>query len=104
MSPLPDCQLTLAIPERLTEELIDFLVEQTDLVTGFSLHVAEGMGAGTALVAPLEKVRGRARRTLVVMLLDRAATETLLERLRVLLPLREIAWWITPVMAFGRLG
>lgn len=104
MNQSPDCQLTLAVPERLTEELIDFLVDQTDLVDGLSLHAAEGMGSGTALLAPIEKVRGRARRTLLVILIDQAQAATLIERLRAQLPMREIAWWTTPVNAFGRLA
>lgn len=97
-----DCQLNLALPAEIEEELIDLLREHPDLVTGFTVMPAEGFGTGTRLHSAMEQVRGRSRRRLVQILLRADAVPALLDALRAQVPSDEIAWWTTPVTGFGR--
>lgn len=97
-----DCLLNLAFPAELEEEVIDLLRGLPDMVYGFTLLPAEGFGAGTPMHTAMERVRGRARRRLLQVLLPGEQAEALLEVLRRRLPSREIAWWTIAVSAFGR--
>lgn len=99
-----DCLLTLAVPEGLGDELLEYLLDQEDLVTGFTVQDAEGLGAGAELHTALERVRGRARRQLVLVPMQEQAAHALIGRLRERFTSPEIAWWTTPLSGFGRLG
>lgn len=98
-----DCLFTLALPSSLEEEVLDFLQAHPEWVNGFSVIQAEGFGAGSRLSTTLEQVRGRARRTLIQLLLSNGHQEELISTLKQQYPSDEIAWWTTPVTAFGRL-
>ena len=97
-----DCLLTLSLPAELEEELIDLLREQGEAVPGFTLLPAEGFGAGTRMHSAMEQVRGRSRRRLAQILMQQGNVMPVLEALRAKLPSDEIAWWTSPVTAFGR--
>ena len=99
-----DCVLTLAIPDSLEEEILDLLVAHTDIVSGFSVHAAEGLGSGAPLRTSLERVRGRSRRKMITLLLQQEQAGVLIERLRVQIPSADVAWWSTPLTGFGRLA
>jgi hypothetical protein len=99
-----DCVLTLAVPEHLEEEMLDLLLTHDDLVSGFSVHAAEGLGAGAPLHTTLERVRGRSRRRMITLLLRHEQVDDLLDRLRLHITTPDIAWWTTPVTGFGRLA
>lgn len=51
-----------------------------------------------------EQVRGRTDRGVLLMVLAPERATLIVEALRERLPLPEIAWWIVPVLGFGRLG
>ena len=104
MSAPYDCQLTVAIPGDLEEDIVDVLRNLPDIVSGFSMVPAEGFGAGTRFVSTLEQVRGRARRRLVFILLPTAQVDAVLAALRQAVDSPEVAWWTQPVQRFGRLG
>lgn len=104
MTTVYDCQLTLALPVELEEELIDLLRGLPSLVSGFSILPAEGFGAGARLTSTMEQVRGRSRRRLVQLLLREAQVPPLLEALRSRIGSPEVAWWTIPVSGFGRLA
>jgi hypothetical protein len=97
-----DCQLTLALPVELEEEIIDLLRGLPELVSGFSILPAEGFGAGARLASTMEQVRGRSRRRLVQLLLPQPNVEPLLLALRQTIRSPEVAWWTMPVSGFGR--
>lgn len=97
-----DCQLSLAFPVELEEELIDILRSQTALVSGFSILPAEGFGAGAKLASAMEQVRGRSRRRLAQVLMRQENVAPLLDALRERLRSTEMAWWTVPVTGFGR--
>ncbi len=98
----PGCLLSLSLPVRLEEELIDLLREHPEAVSGFTVLPAEGFGEGTRLHTAMEQVRGRSRRCVVQILMSAAAVPPLLDALRERLPTPEIAWWTLPVTGFGR--
>ncbi len=104
MSQPHDCLFTLAVPEHLEEEMLDILLAHDDLVSGFSVHSAEGVGAGAPLHTTLERVRGRARRKIITLRLDHDKAQVLVERLRLQVPSPDIAWWTTSLTGFGRLA
>lgn len=99
-----DCLLTLAIPAALEEEVLDFLQDHPEWVNGFSVIHAEGFGSGSKLRSTLEQVRGRAQRMLIQLLMQQSHSEALLSALQAQYASDEIAWWMTPVTAFGRLA
>jgi hypothetical protein len=99
-----DCQLTIAIPAMLEEDVLDFLGEHSEWVSGFTVVHAEGFGTGAQLLSTLEQVRGRAKRVLIMTLIDSTQHEILIATLSKRYPSNEIAWWTTPVSGFGRLA
>lgn len=100
----PDALLTLVLPAALEDDVLDWLQGQTELVSGFSLLHGQGLGPHTTLTTSLERVQGRARRTLVQLALEQGSAQALVARLRQAWPLAEITYWISPLLAFGRLA
>lgn len=94
--------LTLALPAALEEEVLDHLQEHPQWAGGFSVVQAEGFGSGTSLPSTLEQVRGRARRRLVTVLLEEANIDPLLSSLRAEFHNPEMAYWVMPLIRFGR--
>ncbi len=97
-----DCCLTLVFPRALEENLVDHLLGHPELATGFTTVHVEGHGAGAAFHSVVEQVRGRSHRVQMQIVLNREDARTLVEHLKAELPNREIAYWITPVLEFGR--
>lgn len=97
-----ECLLTLAVPAAVQDELSDCLQAHPDWVTGFSVSPAEGFGRGAALDTALEQVLGRANRRLFTLVMRAKDARALVARLREQFPSPQIAWWITPVIEFGR--
>jgi hypothetical protein len=50
-----------------------------------------------------ERVRGRSDRVLFQIGMHRGDVELLLGHLRAVMPNPEVAWWVLPVLGFGRL-
>lgn len=99
-----DCLLTLAVPEHLEEEMLDLLLTHEDLVSGFSVYAAEGLGAGAHLHTTLERVRGRSRRRMITLLMQQDQAVALVDRIKVQVPSPEVVWWTTALTGFGRLA
>lgn len=97
-------QLILAAPRILEEELVDQLLTHPDWAAGFTLVRAEGHSQITQSLSPQEHVRGRAARFIVQIVLEAGQAKALLDHLRQELPKREVAYWLTPVIEFGRLA
>jgi hypothetical protein len=97
-----DCVLTLALPQALEEEALDLLLAHPQWVDGFSVSTAEGFGRQVQLPSVMEQIRGRARRCLVTVLMRQAHTGALLAVLGQAFPHPQAAWWITPLLHFGR--
>lgn len=101
---VPDCLLTLAAPSTLEEELLDALLALPDWVPGFTVMRAQGMGRHVELASPLEKVQGRARRVMVQVAMHQQDISPLLDTLRNALPTPQLAYWVVPLLSFGRFG
>lgn len=100
----PDRLLTLALPHGLQDELIGLLHALPDPLPGFSLVQGHGLGADASLASPMEQVLGRARRVFVQIALPQSRVPELLAQLHQALPSPEIAYWVQPLLAFGRLA
>ena len=98
-----DALLTLAIPVSLEDDVLNFLLQHPQSASGFSMVDADGMGQGAFLLSTMEKVQGRARRTLVLVAGVEADLRELVAALGQEIRNRDVAWWIAPISAFGRL-
>lgn len=98
-----DALLTLAIPHSLEDDVLNFLLQHPQWASGFSMVDAEGMGHGASLLSTMEKVQGRARRTLVLVAGAEPDLRELVAALGQEIRNQDVAWWIAPLIAFGRL-
>ncbi|CAN5888809.1 DUF3240 family protein [soil metagenome] len=98
-----NAMLTLAIPVMLEEEILDFLMLHPQWASGFSIIDAQGMGHGASLLSSMEKVKGRCKRKLVLIVGREAELQQLLQALAQEIRNHDVAYWITAVSAFGRL-
>jgi hypothetical protein len=97
-------QLNLVAPDSLEDDLLDVLLAHPEWAAGFTLLRAEGHSLLTADASAQERVRGRARRVALQIVLDPEQARALLTSLGRRLPKPEVAWWLTPVLDFGRLA
>lgn len=98
------CLLTLMLPQAREDAVLDLLARCPELSEGYTLVRAQGLGQGALLQTPMERVQGRAQRMLVQAIVAAQQGPALLQRLRAELPTAEIVYWITPVLAYGRLA
>ena len=99
-----DCLLTLSLPRQLEEEVLDTLMAHPELAPGFTLMHGFGMGTRVALATPMEQVQGRARRVFVQVALPQVRVPMLVKALSRELRRAQITYWVTPLLAFGRIG
>jgi len=99
-----DCCLTLSLPFSLEAHVVGHLLDHPEWVDGFSAIEIEGHGQIRKDTPDSELVRGRTRRRYVQIVLAMEDAKALLAHLRTALPSKEIAYWITPVLEFGRLA
>ena len=99
-----DCLLTLAMPNALQDEVLDLLLQQTDLVPGCSVLQGHGMGPQAPLNTAMERVQGRAQRVFVQIVLRSPDVAPLLTRLREAVPSPLVVYWAVPLQAFGSLA
>lgn len=97
-------QLTLAAPRNLEEALVDQLLAHPDWAEGFTLLHAEGHSQRAESLTVQERVRGRADRISLQIVLTPAQAQALLAHLKRHLPRPEVAYWLSPVIDFGRLA
>jgi len=97
-----DCVLTLVFPVSLEEDLVDHLLEHPEWVTGFTNTRVEGQGQAVRLHGSAEQVRGRSRRVQVQIVMNREDAQALGAHLKEILPNPEIAYWMVPLIEFGR--
>ena len=97
-----DCCLTISFPKSLEENIVDHLLEHPEWVEAFSTTRMEGHGQAGIATEPAELVRGRAARVHAQIVLNREDAQALLAHLRAALPNPEVAYWLSPVLEFGR--
>ena len=104
MTTFTDLQrLTLVFPPNIEARLLQLLLEQEPPLPGFTVVSGEGHGADFATATLREQVRGRVARRMLLMVLPAERIEKLIALLRGSLPNPHVAWWVEPVVSFGRL-
>jgi hypothetical protein len=92
--------LRMNIPPSLEEEFMDKLLANPE-VTGYQSWRTSGHGAVGAMTVT-EQVAGRRDRVLFEVVLDEAALESVLAKLKRSLPISDIIYWVLPINASGR--
>ncbi|WP_439356912.1 DUF3240 family protein [Bradyrhizobium sp. DASA03007] len=100
MTDQPVC-LILIVPRQLRDEVLDYLTEQSDLVSGFTASDGAGHGADVRLQTAAERVKGHADQTAVQMILAERNASSLLDRLQVSFAGTKLVYWTMPVTEFG---
>lgn len=99
-----NCCLTLVCHRSVQEQLVDHLLEHPEWVRGFSLTRIEGGSQKEKLPSMLEQVRGRSQRVQIITVMNIDDARELITHLKREEKNPEIAYWITPVIEFGRLA
>ncbi len=97
-------KLSLAAPRHLEEDLVEQFLARPEWASGFTLFKAEGYSRHVENLSTQELVRGRAERMLVQIVLEAKHAQALLGHLRSRFPKRDVAYWLEPVIEFGRLA
>mgnify|MGYP001403028959 CR=1 FL=1 len=97
-------RLTLIFPPALEDRVVELFLEQEPPLPGFTVLAAEGHGSDFARASIREQVRGRVARRLLIVVLPQARAEALIATLRSEIANPASAWWLEPVIAFGRLA
>ncbi len=104
MSKIQDCCLTLVCHKSMEERLVDHLLSHPEWVGGFSVNQIDGHSLKEKLPSMLEQVRGRSQRLEIRCVMNLQDARALIEHLKSLEANNEIAYWLTPVIEFGRLA
>lgn len=99
-----DTCLNLILPAGLEEAVADLLLAYPEMPVSFATFPVQAHGAEVALLAPSEHVSGHAHRVQMQLVLNRSDAETVLAYLRTALPNPAVFYWVSPVLASGRLG
>lgn len=99
-----DTLLTLVLPVSLEEDVLDFLLLHPEWASGFSVLSAQGMGQGARLQSAMELVHGRSARKLVLIAGQQADLQQLVQALAQEIPTPDVAYWLSPLLACGRLA
>lgn len=99
-----DCCLTLVCHKSLEERMVDHLLEHPEWISGFSIYRIEGSSQKERLPSMIEQVRGRSQRVEIRSVMNLQDAQTLIAHLKEEESNSEIAYWITPVIEFGRLA
>jgi len=99
-----NCCLTLVCHNSLEERLVDHLLEHPEWVHGFSITRIDGTSQKEHLPSMLEQVRGRSHRIQIVAVMNLDDARELIAHLKHEEANPEIAYWLTPVIEFGRLA
>ena len=98
------CKLTLVYPLNAESRIVELMLETTPPVRGFTTMRAEGHGHGFSDANVSERVRGRVGRGMLVAVMLKGRAEQLLAEIEVKAPLQHLAYWLEPVIAFGRMA
>jgi hypothetical protein len=98
-----DLLLTLIAPDDVAQDIEDLLLGRPDLIRGFTSHAADGHGSIVQLVEAAELVAGHTPRTMLQTAGDEATMRAAMAMIKQALPRANIYFWLTPVIALGRL-
>lgn len=103
MKPM-NCSLTIVCHRSLVDQFVGHLLEHPEWVHGFSMTNIEGSSQSEKLPSMKEQVRGRSERAQILTVMNLDDARELISHLKNEESNREIAYWITPVLEFGRLA
>lgn len=104
MNKLLNCCLTVVCHKSLEERLVDHLLEHPEWVVSFSVSQIDGHSLKQHLPSMLEQVRGRSQRIELNSVMNLEDAHALLAHLKNEEANSDIAYWITPVIEYGRLA
>ena len=94
--------LRINIPPGLEEDFVDLLLANPG-ISGYQSYPTRGHGrVGAMSVA--EQVAGRRERIQFEIVLDEDGVDPLLEELARAYPVKDVIWWLLPVVRSGRLS
>ncbi len=99
-----NCCLTLVCHKSMEERMVDQLLSHPDWVRGFSIKHIEGGSQKEKLPTMMEQVRGRSQRVQLDCVMNLEDARLLIDHLKQTEPNNEIAYWLVPVLEFGRLA
>ena len=94
--------LRLNIPPGLEEDVVDLLLSSGD-IAGYQSYPTRGHGRVGAMTVA-EQVAGRRDRVQFEIVLDSGLLQTTLDRLKEAFPVRDVIYWVLPVLQSGRLS
>jgi hypothetical protein len=104
MNKVFDCCLSLVCHQSLEERMVDHLLQHPEWVAGFSVSQIDGHSLKEHLPSMLEQVRGHSKRIEIRCVMQLSDAQALIARLKTNEASNEIAYWITPVIEYGRLA
>src|SRR5512139_2756634 len=104
MNKILDCCLSLVCHKSLEERLVDHLLGHPEWVGGFSVSQIDGHSLKEHLPSMLEQVRGRSQRIEIRCVMNLVDAQALISHLKQQEANTEIAYWIMPVIEYGRLA
>ena len=94
--------LRLNIPPGLEEDIVDLLLA-SKRISGYQSYPTRGHGqVGAMSIA--EQVAGRRNRVQFEIVLEAESVDGLLGELKAAFPLRDVIFWVIPVVRSGRLS
>jgi hypothetical protein len=97
------CKLTLVYSPAAEDHIVELMLNSEPPLTGFTTWKAEGHGHDFAKASARERVRGRVTRGVLTVIVPRARLPMLFEDIRTKAAIANLAYWVEPVEAFGRL-
>lgn len=97
------CKLTLVYPPAIEDVIVDMLLTAEPPIYGFTTWTADGHGLDFGAASANEKVRGRIRRGIMILVLSRQRLPRVIELLKQAVNVAGLAYWVEPVERFERL-
>lgn len=99
----PLCKLTIAFPPAAEDLIVNLVLTSDPPLRGFTTLSAEGHGEDFSTATIQENVKGRVRRSLMVLILPRRRATALLDEIREKAAIPRLVYWTEAVEDFGRL-
>lgn len=97
------CRLTLVYPPDAEDAIVELMLSIEPALGGFTTWLAEGHGHDFTNASTRERVRGRVVRGMLTVIAPRRQIPAILEEVRAKAGIANLAYWVEPVAAFGRL-
>ncbi len=99
----PLCKLTLIYPTSAEDRIVETLLSSEPPLSGFTTFSAEGHGMDFSSASASERVRGRVRRGVLMIVVHRSRLGGLLDLIAREAPVPYLMHWVEPVESCGRL-